>query len=139
MNIKAEEMGLKTLLHVGTILPIPQAGLATSDEKLKTGRAEVMDVLKAMIEGLEYTANQREGTIEIIGRWMNLNPAQAAKAYESVRDTFSRDGVPSDEQLKAYITMMGATAGLRPDTPTSALFDFSLAGEAAKEMGIRKQ
>jgi NitT/TauT family transport system substrate-binding protein len=138
LDIKAEEMGLKSLLHIGSILPIPQAGLATSDEKLKSTRAEVIEMLKATIEGLEYTATQRDGTVEIIGRWMNLNPAQSAKAYESVKDTFSRDGVPTDEQLKAYITMMGATAGLKADVPAAALFDFSAANEAAKEMGLRR-
>src|ERR1043166_5147237 len=111
LDIKAEEMGLKRLLHMGTILPIPQAGLATSDEKIKSGRAEVIEMLKATIEGLEYTWSQRDGTIEILARWMNLNPAQAAKAYESVRETFSKDGIPTDEQLKAYITMLGAPAG----------------------------
>jgi NitT/TauT family transport system substrate-binding protein len=137
LDIKAEEMGLKRLLHIGTILPIPQAGLATSDEKIKSARAEVIEMLKATIEGLEYTWSQRDGTIEILARWMNLNPAQAAKAYESVRETFSKDGVPTDEQLKAYITMLGATAGLR-DIHPAALFDFSAAGEAVKEMALRK-
>jgi len=138
LDIKAEEMGLKSLLHVGTIMPIPQAGLATSDEKLRTARPEVIEILKATIDGLEYTATQREGTIELISRWMNLNPTQAAKAYDSVKDTFSKDGIPTNEQLKAYITMLGATAGLKSDIPTTALFDFSAAAEAAKEMGVKK-
>ena len=137
LDLKAEEMGLKRLLHMGTILPIPQAGLATTDEKLRTGRGEVIEILRAMIEGLDYTWNQKEGTIDIIGKWMNLNPSQAAKAYESVRDTFSRNGVPSDEQSKAYIAMLGATAGLKDISP-AAIFDFSPAAEAAKEMAGRK-
>src|SRR5207253_8600049 len=89
-DLKAEEMGLKRLLHMGTILPIPQAGLATTDEKLRTQRAEVIEILKATIEGLDYTSSQREATIDIIARWMNLNPSQAAKAYDSVRETFSK-------------------------------------------------
>ena len=35
-DLKAEEMGLKRLLQIGSILPIPQAGFATSEEKIKT-------------------------------------------------------------------------------------------------------
>jgi NitT/TauT family transport system substrate-binding protein len=47
LDLRAEEMGLKRLLHMGTILPIPQAGLATTEEKLKTGPGEVIEVLKS--------------------------------------------------------------------------------------------
>ena len=90
----------------GTILPIPQAGLATTEEKIKTARHEIIEILKATIEGLDYTWSQREGTSEIIAKWMNLKPAQAAIVYDSVRETFSKNGVPTEEQAKAYITML---------------------------------
>src|SRR5580765_3916522 len=40
-DLKAEELCLKRLLAMGTILQIPQAGLATTDEKIKTARHEV--------------------------------------------------------------------------------------------------
>jgi NitT/TauT family transport system substrate-binding protein len=138
LDLRAEELGLKRLLHMGTILPIPQAGLATTDEKLKTGRGEVIEVLKATIEGLDYTWTQREGTVDIIAKWMNLNAAQAAKAYDSVKETFSKNAVPSDEQAKAYIAMLSATAGLKGDFSPASIFDFSPAGEASKEMAVKK-
>jgi NitT/TauT family transport system substrate-binding protein len=138
LDLRAEEMGLKRLLHMGTILPIPQAGLATTEEKLKTGRGEVIEVLKATIEGLDYAWNQREGTVDIIARWMNLNASQAAKAYDSVKETFSKNGVPSEEQAKAYIAMLNATAGLKGDFAPGSIFDFSAAAEASKEMALKK-
>lgn len=137
LDLKAEEMGLKRLVHMGTILPIPQAGLATSEEKLRTKRSEVIEILKATIEGLDYTWAQREETINIISKWMNLNAAQAAKAYESVKETFSRNGIPSEEQSKAYIAMLGATAGLG-EISAASIFDFSAAAEAAKEIAAKK-
>ena len=123
---------------MGTILPIPQAGLATTEEKIKSHRGEVIEVLKATIEGLDYTWTQREGTIDIVARWINLNRSQAAKAYDSVRETFSRNGIPSDEQAKAYIAMLGATAGLKGEIPAASIFDFSPAAEAAKEMAPKR-
>lgn len=138
LDLRAEELGLKRLLHMGTILPIPQAGLATTDEKLKTGRGEVIEVLKATIEGLDYTWTQREATVDIIARWMNLNAAQAAKAYDSVKETFSKNGIPSEEQAKAYIAMLGATAGLKADFSPASIFDFSAATEASKEMPLKR-
>ncbi len=137
-DIKGEEMGLKRLVQMGTLLQIPQAGLAATDEKIKANRAEVIEVLKAAIEGLEYTANQREDATVLIGKWMALTPIQASKAYDSVRDTYSRDGVPTAEQSKAYIAMLAATAGLSADLPAATIFDFSLSAAAAKELAAKK-
>ena len=72
------------------------------------------------------------GRIEIIARWMNLSPQVAARVYESVRDTYSKNGIPSEEQAKAYLAMLGATAGLKGDDTAAAIFDFAPAAEAAK-------
>ena len=137
-DIKGEEMGLKRLIAMGTLLQIPQAGLATTDEKIKTNRGEVLEVLKAAIDGLDYTANQREDATALIGKWMALTPAQAIKAYDSVKDTYSRDGVPTQEQSKAYIAMLAATAGLSAELPASTIFDFSLSAAAAKELAAKR-
>jgi ABC-type nitrate/sulfonate/bicarbonate transport system substrate-binding protein len=138
LDLKGEEMGLKGLLHMGTILQIPQAGLATTDEKLKTRRSEVIEVLKAGIEGLEYTHAEREDSSAIISKWMGLTAAQGVKAYDSVKDTFSRNGVPTDEQSKAYIAMLAATAGVNAELAPATIFDFSLAAAAAKELAAKR-
>jgi NitT/TauT family transport system substrate-binding protein len=138
LDLKGEEMGLKRLIHMGTILQIPQAGLATTDEKLKTKRSEVIEVLKASIEGLEYTLAEPEDSSAIISKWMGLTAVQGVKAYDSVKDTFSRNGVPTDEQSKAYIAMLAATAGISADLAPATVFDFSFAAAAAKELAGRK-
>jgi len=137
-DLKAEEMGMKRLLAMGTILQIPQAGLATTEEKIKTARQEVQEILKATIEGIEYTGTQRDGTIAVIAKWMNLNAGQAAKAYDSVRDTFSKNCVPTEEQSKAYLTMLSSTAGLKPEMSPTTIFDFAPALEAAKDLNAKK-
>jgi NitT/TauT family transport system substrate-binding protein len=138
LDLKGEELGLKRLIHMGTILQIPQAGLATTDEKLKTKRGEVLEVLKASIEGLEFTLAEREENSDIISKWMGLTVAQGVKAYDSVKDTFSRNGIPTDEQSRAYISMLAATAGVSPDLASATIFDFSFAAAAAKELAAKK-
>jgi ABC-type nitrate/sulfonate/bicarbonate transport system substrate-binding protein len=137
-DLKAEELGLKRLLAMGTILPIPQAGLATTEEKIKTDRQEVLEILKATIEGIEYTWTQRDGTTAVIAKWMNLSSAQAAKVYDSVRDTFSKNCVPTEEQSKAYLTMLSSTAGLKAEISPSTIFDFAPALDAAKDLSAKK-
>jgi NitT/TauT family transport system substrate-binding protein len=134
LDIKAEEMGLKRLMHMGTILQIPQAGLTTTEEKLKKNRREVVEMLKATIEGLDYTSAQHDNVVEIIAKWIQLSHPQAAKAYDSVKDTFSRNGIPTDEQSKAYTAMLSATANLSTEPAAASIFDFTTAAEAAREL-----
>jgi len=55
-----------------------------------------------------------------------------------VRDTFSKIGVPTEEQAKAYIVMLTSTASLKGEVAPSSIFDFSLAAEAAKELAQKK-
>ena len=69
---------------------------------------------------------------------MGLTAVQGVKAYDSVKDTFSRNGVPTDEQSKAYIAMLSATAGISADLAPATVFDFSFAAAAAKELAGRK-
>jgi len=138
LDLKGEEMGLKRLLHMGTILQIPQAGLAATEEKIKTKRSEVLELLKASIEGLENTHSERAENSEIISKWMALNPSQGVRAYDSVKDTFSRNGIPTDEQSKAYLAMLAATASVSADLKPESIFDFSLAAAAAKDLAPKK-
>jgi hypothetical protein len=91
-------------------------------------------MLKATIEGLDYTAAQRESVVEIIAKWIQLNHAQATKAYDSVKNTFSRNGIPTDEQSKAYIAMLTATANLSAEPSAASIFDFTVAADAAREL-----
>ena len=55
-----------------------------------------------------------------------------------VRDTFSKIGVPTEEQAKAYIVMLTSTASLKGEVAPASIFDFSLAAEAAKELVQKK-
>lgn len=138
LDLKAEELGLRRLLHVGSILQIPQAGLASTEEKLRTKRREVIEIAKATLEGLEFTLDRSQPTIEIIRRWMNLNAAQAAKTYASVKDTYSRNGLPTDEQVNAYLAMLANTASIKGPIMRAAIYDFSPTEAAIQAMTAQK-
>ena len=98
----------------------------------------MLDVLKASIEGLEYTLSEREENSEIISKWMALNPSQGVRAYDSVKDTFSRNGIPTDEQSKAYIAMLAATAGVSVDLKTRIDFRFFTRCRSGQRSGAKK-
>ncbi|HSC43714.1 MAG TPA: hypothetical protein VLH17_15625 [Candidatus Binatia bacterium] len=55
-----------------------------------------------------------------------------------MKDTYSQNGIPTEEQAKAYIAMLAGTAGVSAKLPSAAIFDFSLASAAAKELATKK-
>jgi hypothetical protein len=55
-----------------------------------------------------------------------------------VKATSSRNGIPTDEQSKAYLAMHAATASVSADLKPESIFDFSLAGAAAKDLAPKK-
>lgn len=137
-DIVAEDMGFRRLLNMGQLLQVPLGGVVASNEKIKNRPEEVLQVLKAMIEGLEFNKSHREEVIPIISKWVNLTPVQASRAYDAVKDTFSSYGVFSQEQTNNLLVILKATAGLREDITPSAIFDFSLVEQAAKELKVKK-
>jgi hypothetical protein len=55
---------------------------------------------------------------------MGLTAGQGVKAYDSVKDTYSRNGIPTDEQSRAYIAMLAATADVSDDLASATIFVF---------------
>jgi hypothetical protein len=61
-----------------------------------------------------------------------MDEPQASAGGHSLRlraRDFSKNGVPTEEQAKAYITMLRSTAGLKGDLP---------AAKTARELAARK-
>jgi hypothetical protein len=73
---------------------------AATDEKIKTQRGEMLEVFKASSEGPGWPNTEALG--------LPSTRPQGVKTYDSVRDTFSRNGIP-DEQSKVYIDMLAAS------------------------------
>jgi NitT/TauT family transport system substrate-binding protein len=136
LDIKAEEMGLRRLIRMGEILPVPQVGLATTEDKIKKNPEEVLRILRATIEGLTYVRSKsnRKDVVDIVAKWINLTPAQAEKAFASVEDTFSQDCIPTPEQANAYLPMLKVTTESKEDISPSTVFSFALAETASKQM-----
>jgi NitT/TauT family transport system substrate-binding protein len=138
-DIKAEEMGLKRLVQIGDILPVPQVGLATHVDKIKNSREEVLRVVKSSIGGLDYVRSNAEDTSAIIAAWAKLTQRQSTKAFDAVKDTFSEQCIPTLEQEKSYLSVLKVTAALNENVQPSAVFDFSLAETAIKETAGTRQ
>jgi hypothetical protein len=55
-----------------------------------------------------------------------------------VRDTYSRNGLPTSEQVNAYITMLANTAGIKEKITPASIYDFSPTEAAIRELADKK-
>src|SRR5262249_381177 len=133
-NLVAEREGFPTLLRIGTILEIPQAGFATSEAHLRDRSDQVTRMLRAAARALPLITSQRGLPVGAMADGMELSPADAARAYEQVADTYSPNGLPTDTQMAAYLELLRDTAGVSADVPASQIVDFTIARRVAAEL-----
>ncbi len=137
-DIKAEQQGMHVLLPIGTVLEIPQAGLATTEAKIAQNPDEIARLVRGIIRGTQYLRDpaNRDDVVGIIARWVELTPAEAATALDRVRDTYSATAAPTDAQIQLYLEMLRATGAASEDTTVDKIADFSIARRTAAEMGV---
>ncbi len=135
-NIVAEKRGFPTLVRIGTILEIPQAGFGGPEALLREQPDKVARALRAAARALPLIQGQRDLVIQKIGEWMELSPEDATRAYDLVADTYSPNGLPTDAQMAAYLDLMRATAGAPADVKPADIADFSIARRVAGELGL---
>ncbi len=137
-DVKAERLGMRTLLAIGSVLEIPQAGLATSEEKLRRDPDELAGLIRGIIRGTQYLSDpaHRDDIVAIIADWIELTPEEASQAFDRVRDTYSPNALPTDAQLQSYLAMLRATGAATESTTAEQLTDFRITRRVAAEMGV---
>ena len=135
-NIVAEKRGFPTLVRIGSILEIPQAGFGGAESFIREHPDKVARSLRAAARALPLIQAQRDLVVQRIGEWMELSPEDAARAYELVADTYSPNGLPTDAQMAAYVDLMRATAGAPADTKPADIADFAIARRVAADLGL---
>jgi ABC-type nitrate/sulfonate/bicarbonate transport system substrate-binding protein len=129
-NFRAEQLGLKRLSELRDVVRVPVSGLAVSEEKITKNRPEIVQFLKAVLDGVSLTLARREETIGVISSWMKLDPTTAARAYDAVKETYLRSGVPTQEQQQAFLDLIQYLGNLRNAPDPNTVFDFGPVREA---------
>jgi ABC-type nitrate/sulfonate/bicarbonate transport system substrate-binding protein len=138
-NLVAERRGFPTLLRVGDVLDIPQAGFGTSETTLRDKADAVAGSIRAAARALPAIRGRSEEVVQIIEGYISLSPEDARRAYEQVVDTYTPNGLPTDAQLAAYLDLLQATAGAPSGTRPEQMVDFTIARRVAAELNLPSQ
>jgi NitT/TauT family transport system substrate-binding protein len=104
-DILLQREGYNLLLNAADHVVIPQSGLTTTLEMIRTQPEEVRKVLRATHKGLRFLKDpkNRSRAIEIAIKVMKLDPALAADIYDRTVPYLSETGIPTEEALRVCI------------------------------------
>jgi len=127
--VKAEDEGFRRLVYLGDLIELPLSGMAVTDQKLQTHRDQVRKVVRATVRGTRYFKQNRNDTVQMLADYLRITPAQAAKAYDTSRSSFSDDGMISDKGVQLDVQLTKERLKLTKEIPLSQLVDWSLVKE----------
>jgi ABC-type nitrate/sulfonate/bicarbonate transport system substrate-binding protein len=133
---RAEARGLTTVLRLEAVAPLPQAGMATTAQKIESERPKVQRALRAIVRALQYLHTDRAGSIAFFGRFLGLSPEEAAESYDAILPGYSSDGTLGERAARAAIDADLRLLKRDDTVPISDVFDFGPLQEILPGMGI---
>ena len=133
LAVKAEEEGMKRLLHLGDIIDLPISGIAVTSVKLATHREQIKKVIQATLRGTRFIKQKRPETIRIIQSHLRITPSQATKTYDSAIRSFTDDGFVSERAVSLDVRRAKEEIQLATDPSLSQVADWSLLREIKLE------
>jgi NitT/TauT family transport system substrate-binding protein len=129
LAVKAEEAGMKRLLHLGDIIDLPISGIAVTSVKLATHREQIKKVIHATLRGTRFIKQKRLETVRIIQSQLRITPSQATKIYDSSIRFFADDGFVSERAVSLEVRLAKEELQLAKDSSLSQVADWSVLRE----------
>jgi len=116
----------KNLGFLGDYAPGITGGIAAANKTLQEYPDMVRAFLKAHAKAHKFILDNREETIPIVSRFLNLSAEDAASAYDTtIRPFYTTGGAVSPEQQAVFIAELARGLKTTPVTDPKACFDFS--------------
>jgi NitT/TauT family transport system substrate-binding protein len=135
-NLKAEELGYRSLGNAADFLRTALSGLGTSDARIKANPAQVKRVIRAALRGMDFArdAANQDKIIPYIVEDFQLDRKTAEASLREIVKHYSKDGTTSDEAIRADIEFVREQNKLKTAIPTAQVLDYSLLKEVLAEM-----
>ncbi|MGZ9263077.1 MAG: ABC transporter substrate-binding protein, partial [Candidatus Binatia bacterium] len=135
-NLKAEELGHRSLGNAADYLRTVLSGLATSDARIKANPAQVKRTIRAALRGMDFArdpANQ-EKIIPYIMEDFQLDRKTAEASLREIVKHYSKDGTTSEDAVRTDIEFVREQNKLKTAIPTAQVLDYSLLKEVLAEL-----
>ncbi|HEY6198287.1 MAG TPA: ABC transporter substrate-binding protein [Candidatus Binatia bacterium] len=131
-SFQAEEFGFYPLADFINEVGALQGGISTTAGFLQNHKSAAEKFHRATLKGLKYFKSNREGTVRVMVKYLELPADKAARVYDETTPAFVADGTISDEFQDRVLDFELKTIGAEKKIARDKLFDFSLIKAMAK-------
>jgi ABC-type nitrate/sulfonate/bicarbonate transport system substrate-binding protein len=125
-SFQAEQFGFYPLASFINEVGALQGGVSVNETFVRNRKSIAEKFLRATLKGLRYFKTNREGTVRIMTKSMDLNAAEAGRVYDETIPAFVSDGTISERFQDEVLDFELKTIGTDKKIPREKLFDFSI-------------
>ncbi|HEU4342893.1 MAG TPA: ABC transporter substrate-binding protein [Candidatus Binatia bacterium] len=124
------DKGMRQMFFFGDEVKNSWGTLATTDKLIKENPTMVGGFVRAAIKSLRYMRQNREGTISALLKFSGVSREQAARVYNDLIGTFTRNGAVDEETQKNDLNIIRQVVNAAEPVPAARAYDFSFAHDA---------
>ncbi|MBI2348230.1 MAG: ABC transporter substrate-binding protein [Deltaproteobacteria bacterium] len=137
-DVIGEREGFRVLAWAGDVVKEQlQAGLATSDDKIRANPAQVKRMVRGFVKSLVYLRKEKSRVVSLISKEWKIDPDIADKSYDVMVKTLSPDGSASDRAVENVIQQTLKATKSQKEVPHSQVVQLGFLQEAQKELRLR--
>ncbi|HET7005233.1 MAG TPA: ABC transporter substrate-binding protein [Candidatus Binatia bacterium] len=135
-NLKAEELGYRSLGNAADFLRTVLSGLGTSDARIKSNPAQVKRAIRAALRGMDLARDptQQDKILPFIVEDFQLDRKTAETSLREIVRHYSKDGTTGDDAIRTDIEFVREQNKIKAAIPTAQVLDYSLLKEVLAEM-----
>ncbi|HEY2989645.1 MAG TPA: ABC transporter substrate-binding protein [Candidatus Binatia bacterium] len=128
------DKGMREMFYFGNEVKNSWGTLATSDRFIKEQPKLLTGFMKATLKALRLIRRDRETTLAAVVKFSGVEPKMAARVYDDLIGTFTRNGTVDDETQKNDLDIIRQVAGVKEPVPAGRAYDFSVALEVDRQL-----
>jgi len=140
-NFFAKEKGFNELLFLGENIEFAQAGLGTTDKRIKDNPDEVYRVVRAQLRTVQFLldkSRQSEIVALIMKRWKLSDRKMAESMLQDLLRVLAKDARVTPASIQSLIDSARESAKVTRPVKIEEVADFSFLERARKELGFAK-
>jgi len=133
-DTRAMEMGYKRIAKAIDYVRWPQAGLATTEDKIRQSPQEVEKVTRAALKGIRFALSQRDYVVPKIMQSFRINQKEATHSYEALQEEAVASGHLTEQDQIAVISMLKGRANPAESVQPDRAFDYRFVQRAERDL-----
>lgn len=130
----ALDKGMKELFFFGNEVRNSWGTLATTDRVIKENPKMARGFVRATLKALRYMRQDKEGTVNALLKFSGVSREQAARLYDDLIGTFTRNGAVDDEIQRNDLDIIRQVVNAAERIPNARAYDFTFALEADQQL-----